>query len=252
MQLRKVIYTSSGINKNIDNYPSIKAHLDRFAERITSDFAPYGLHRSRDERFFTGNKIMSVRKCFRPTFTYTDFDCYVSQTYFVIKTDRLNLKYLTAILNSKLIAFWLKFKGKLQGNLYQVDKQPLLEIPIVNSTNDFVLASLVDYILLVYKAQNQHIIKYIDNEFIIHSIDEVINHCVFELYFPDDLEKLDLKILDSLQNIQPINNNGEEAIKIVIDFYHWINEQTNSVRTKMLKSNILSKDLLTIINSHIN
>lgn len=247
-----IIYTTSDINRKIKEYPTIKTHLDRFKKVLTSDFAPYGLHRSRDERFFKGNKIMSVRKCIKPTFTYTNFDCYVSQTYFVIKTDRINLKYLTAILNSRVVAFWLKFKGKLQGNLYQVDKQPLIELPIVNSTRDFIIEILVDYILSIQKAGEQQIIKYIDNELMIHAIDEVINHCVFEIYFPEDLENLDLKILEFLQNIQPITSNDKESIKIVTEFYHWINEQSNPIRNKLLKSNILSKDLLTIINAHIN
>jgi adenine-specific DNA-methyltransferase len=39
-----------------------------------------------------------------------DFNSYVSATFYVIKTDRINLKFLTALLNSELIAFWLKNK----------------------------------------------------------------------------------------------------------------------------------------------
>ena len=38
----------------------------------------------------------------------------------VEKSDRINLKYLTALLNSKLVTFWLKYKGKIQGDNYQV------------------------------------------------------------------------------------------------------------------------------------
>ena len=128
-----VIYTDSSfknLNK-INKYPNIKKHLDRFRKVITSDNKPYGLHRARDEKFFTGEKIISVRKCAEPTFTYTDFDCYVSATFYVIKSQRIDNKFLTALLNSKLIAFWLRHKGKMQGNNYQIDKEPLLSIPIV-------------------------------------------------------------------------------------------------------------------------
>ncbi|MBU2530303.1 MAG: Eco57I restriction-modification methylase domain-containing protein, partial [Elusimicrobia bacterium] len=127
-----VIYTDSGFNKpaHIKPYPNIKKHLDKFADVITSDNWPYGLHRSRDERFFKGEKIAAVRKCAVPTFTYTDFDCYVSATFYVIKSDRIDMKYLTGLLNSRLIAFWLKNKGKMQGSNYQIDKDPLLALPI--------------------------------------------------------------------------------------------------------------------------
>jgi|TARA_R110002020_G_scaffold448372_1_gene661163 hypothetical protein len=132
-----VIYTDSFYKKqnSLDNFPKIKAHLDQFQKIITSHNKPYGLHRARDENFFTGEKILSLRKCIEPTFTYTDFDCYVSQTYFSIKTDRLNLKFLTALLNSSLMRFWLKYKGKMQGDIFQVDKEPLLGMPIKISNN---------------------------------------------------------------------------------------------------------------------
>ncbi len=92
---------------------------------------------------------MSVRKCARPTFTFTDFDCYVSQTYFTLKTERLNQKYLTGLLNSKLIAFWLKYKGKMQGDNYQVDKEPLMNLPIIepNTEKQTEIAELVSKII---------------------------------------------------------------------------------------------------------
>lgn len=131
-----VIYTDSSFKnpEAIEPYPNLKEHLDKFQDVITSDNKPYGLHRAREEKFFNGEKIISLRKCARPTFTFTDFDCYVSQTYFSIQTKRLNQKYLTGLLNSNLIAFWLKYQGKMQGDLYQVDKEPLMNLPIVNPT----------------------------------------------------------------------------------------------------------------------
>jgi len=150
-----VIYTDSSFKhpSSIKPYPNIKAHLDKFRKVITSDNWPYGLHRARDERFFKGEKIIVVRKCAEPAFTYTDFDCYVSATFYVIKTERVNLKYLTAILNSKLVAFWLRNKGKMQGNNYQIDKEPLLAIPICRSLKQehVPIIALVDQILLTTK-----------------------------------------------------------------------------------------------------
>ena len=156
-----VIYTDSKFKNSteIEPYQNIKAHLDKFASVITSDNKPYGLHRARDERFFTGEKIMSLRKCNRPTFTFTDFDCYVSQTYFIIKTGRIGLLYLTAILSSKLIAFWLKYHGKVQGDLYQIDKAPLLEIPIIATNNQKELSVLAEEMInssgSLYKTSQQ-------------------------------------------------------------------------------------------------
>lgn len=147
-----VIYTDSSFNnaEKIEPYPNLKEHLDKFQEVITSSNKPYGLHRAREEKFFNGEKIISLRKCARPTFTFTDFDCYVSQTYFSIQTERLNQRYLTGLLNSNLISFWLKYQGKMQGDLYQVDKEPLMNLPIINPTKVIQekIAELVNTIIL--------------------------------------------------------------------------------------------------------
>ena len=153
-----VIYTDSSYKDqdSLNGFPAIKKHLDKFQKIITSHNKPYGLHRARDEKFFTGEKILSLRKCVEPTFTYTDFDCYVSQTYFSIKTDRLNLKFLTAVLNSNLMKFWLKHKGKMQGDIFQVDKEPLLGMPVKTSDNINDFSEKVDDIILFNQQLQEH------------------------------------------------------------------------------------------------
>ncbi len=133
-----IIYTDSSFKnpKSMDDYPNLKKHLDRFKEVITSDNKPYGLHRARDERFFTGNpRIIVLRKCAKePIFSYVNFDCYVSATFYIIKTKRFDSKFLVGLLNSLLIRFWLKHRGKVQGNNYQIDKEPLMNIPLIKIT----------------------------------------------------------------------------------------------------------------------
>jgi len=155
-----IIYTGSEFKdpQKMEPFPHLKKHLDRYQPIITSDNKPYGLHRARKEDFFKGEKIISLRKCKRPTFTYTDFDCYVSQTYNVIKTSRIDLKYLTGLLNSDLMAFWLKFKGKMQGDNYQVDKEPLMRLPIVKPDEQTrqQVARLVDTIIQAKEKRSQY------------------------------------------------------------------------------------------------
>ena len=171
-----IIYTTKAINSIIDNYPNLKAHLDKYTSIITSDNKPYGLHRARDEKFFIGEKIISKRKCQEPCFSFSDFDTYVSQTFNIIKTERVNLKYLLGIFNSNLIKYWLKNKGKMQGDNYQIDKEPLCAIPIVinkeyesdliNAVNNILNANANENELneIVYKIYNikDEEIKYIE------------------------------------------------------------------------------------------
>ncbi|EJJ5532396.1 class I SAM-dependent DNA methyltransferase, partial [Campylobacter jejuni] len=177
-----LIYTNSSFKNpnSMDDYPNLKKHLDKFQNVITSDNKPYGLHRARDEKFFTGSpRIVALRKCVgEPKFSYVDFDCYVSATFYVIKTQRINVKYLTAILNSKLIAFWLKHKGKMQGNNYQIDKEPLLNIPIVtiNSKNQKIADELINLVDEILKAKEQ------DKNANTQELENKINSIVYKFY----------------------------------------------------------------------
>ncbi|EAL2904283.1 class I SAM-dependent DNA methyltransferase [Campylobacter jejuni] len=188
-----VIYTNSSFKNpnSMDNYPNLKKHLDKFQNVITSDNKPYGLHRARDEKFFTGSpRIVALRKCVgEPKFSYVDFDCYVSATFYVIKTQRINVKYLTAILNSKLIAFWLKHKGKMQGNNYQIDKEPLLNIPIVtiNSKNEKLADELINLVDEILKAKEQ------DKNANTQELENKINSLVYKLY---NLTEEEIKIIE--------------------------------------------------------
>ncbi len=206
-----IIYTDSSFkNKDkIKPYPNIKKHLDKFQKVITSSNKPYGLHRSREEKFFKGEKIISLRKCSgKPTFTYTDFDCYVSQTFFVIKSDRINLKYLTAIFNSELIAFWLKYKGQMQGSNYQIDKRPLLSIPIkkIEDTKSFEM--IVDYIILLKERDEE---KY---RFEIEFFERLIDIMVYELYFEKEIHEQGYGVLKLIENKGKEEASLEQALKL--------------------------------------
>jgi len=150
-----VIYTDSSF-KNIEKvkqFPNIKNHLDKFRSVITSDNKPYWLHRARNDDFFTWEKILVARKCIRPAFSLIHFDSYVSATFYSIKSERIPQVYLTGLLNSKLIQFWLKNKGKMQWSNYQLDKEPLVRIPIFegSSIEQFKIIEKVDSILKITK-----------------------------------------------------------------------------------------------------
>ena len=186
-----LIYTDSSFKRanSMDDYPHIKAHLDQFIDIFTSDNKPYGLHRCRKEQFFQGEKIISLRKCVeRPCFSYSDFDCYVTQTFFSIKTTRWNMKFLTGVLNSKLVAFWLRHKGKMQGNNYQVDKEPLqgIPLPLIDLSLQQPIIDLVDVILTKKKQSPQADILDLENS---------IDRLVYKLY---GLSENEIKIVEGI------------------------------------------------------
>lgn len=194
---KQLIYTTKNNSKK-ENIPTIIKHLQKFRsimnnrrENLNKRLDFYHLHWARDERFFeSGEKIVSVRKCIEPIFSYLNNEAYVMLSLNVIKTQRINVKYLTAILNSKLVAFWLKHKGKMQGNNYQIDKEPLLNIPIVdtNSKNKKLADELINLVDGILKAKEQN--KNANTQ----ELENKINSLVYKLY---NLTEDEIKIIEN-------------------------------------------------------
>ncbi|EIQ9586240.1 Eco57I restriction-modification methylase domain-containing protein [Campylobacter coli] len=194
---KQLIYTTKNNSKK-ENIPTIIKHLQKFRsimnnrrENLNKRLDFYHLHWARDERFFeSGEKIVSVRKCIEPIFSYLNNEAYVMLSLNVIKTQRINVKYLTAILNSKLVAFWLKHKGKMQGNNYQIDKEPLLNIPIVdtNSKNKKLADELINLVDEILKAKEQN--KNANTQ----ELENKINSLVYKLY---NLTEDEIKIIEN-------------------------------------------------------
>lgn len=181
-----IIYTDSTFKdrKKMNAFPKIKKHLDQYVKVITSDNKPYGLHRARKQEFFEGNTIFSLRKCTRPTFSYVDQAAYVSAKWYCIKTDRVSMKYLVGLLNSTLIQYWLLKKGKVQGKNYQVDKAPLVSIPIVkpDSVSETKIVKLVDEL---YSSSNNARME----------VEKKINAEIYKLYdVEDDIDYIEAQL----------------------------------------------------------
>jgi hypothetical protein len=198
-----IFYSNKEVNNNPSTYPNITNHLDKFQSIITSVNKPYGLHRTRNRAIFMGDKLLSIRKCMSPSFSFVDFPCYISRAFMIIKCNRVNLKYLLAILNSKLIAFWLKHKGKLQGNLYQIDKVPLMDIPI-KMTSISIQESLSEIADKIYDVTLD--MDYLEDSSKKRKIDKYehqINQIVYELY---GLTENEIAIVEGQANVDSSSN----------------------------------------------
>ncbi|MFT4245967.1 MAG: Eco57I restriction-modification methylase domain-containing protein [Micrococcaceae bacterium] len=243
-----VIYTDSSFKnpQKISSYPRLKAHLDKFQPIITSSNKPYGLHRARSEQFFVGEKIISLRKCQKPQFTYADFDTYVSQTYFSIKTDRIDMKALTVILNSKVVAFWLRYKGKMQGDMYQVDKAPLLKIPIVLPNNSIEFTSLTEEMIALmeqkYSSQTRFR-RLIESEF---NINKIPNQW-WTLNFTDFISALKLNMSPTQEdNLLQIFDKYQDELSTLDSQIQSADRQANQIVYQLYK---LTPEEISIVES---
>ena len=126
-------------NLDIEKLPNIKRKLLRFEtelkkrrEVINKRFNWFFMHWPRNKGIFKSGteKLITQVRCECPKFCYTKGEFYGSRALFFIQTTRWDMKALIGILNSKLIEFWLRNKGKIQGVLLKLDKDPLLNIPL--------------------------------------------------------------------------------------------------------------------------
>ena len=116
-----------------------------------------------------------------------------------IKTDRIDLKYLVGLLNSRLVYFWLKNRGKQLGDLLQIDKGPLLEIPLYvpGKAQQKRIINLVDTIMALSKKHQAIKSKQTsETERLKRQIEETdseIDELVYELY---GLTKEEIKVVE--------------------------------------------------------
>jgi adenine-specific DNA-methyltransferase len=188
--------------KNINDYPNIKNHFEPFKQRLKEAKKKYGtpdkpyfyLHREREEKFFqNGPKVVGQTRTVFPSFLYTQETYYGSRAMNFITTDRINLKYLTGLLNSRLSYFWLKNKGKQLGDLLQIDKGPLLNIPLLkpDEKDQEQIAQLVDRIIELYQnfrntSMNTDRWHSLKSE--IEKVEQQIDDAIYKLYGLTDEE----------------------------------------------------------------
>jgi len=185
---KEIIYSTKSDDKK--RMPNLLWHLKKFREIMDDrrenkngriDY--YHLHWPREESYFiSGPKILAIRKCAKPSFTYTEKSAYVMMAMNVIRTKRLSLKYLVGVLNSRLIEFWLKHKGKMQGTNFQIDKEPLINLPLVKPNPEIQkqFINLVNKILAVTKDDD-----YLENstkQAKVKRYEQQIDQMIYKLY----------------------------------------------------------------------
>lgn len=124
--------------------PELIKHLSRFRPLLTRkreyrlgtrDW--FHLHWPRDERIFTGEKIMTAQRGSLSAFAYVDEPLYAAtDVYFVVssgtKRNRqpISLRALTGILNSTLGCFWFAHRAKPKGEQREFFSGALESFPL--------------------------------------------------------------------------------------------------------------------------
>jgi hypothetical protein len=122
----------------------------------------------------------------------------------------------------------------MQGFQYQVDKGPILELPLIQITDTTIFESLVDYIIFIKGNAKLKINEYVTNDHLAQSFEDVINACVYELYFADHMIEKQIDVLRFAKDlIKPISEAKDKA-DVINAVYSKLKEPSNEIRNRML------------------
>jgi hypothetical protein len=136
----------------------------------------------------------------------------------------------------------------MQGNTYQVDKGPILEIPIFKPLDDTqnLISTIID-IIICFKKNNKNPLS--------SNLEEIVDALIFNLYFSDHMQEKEIDVLPFVEkDIEAVMQGREfETLndlekQVVIDKLHkiWIDPENEVVkRMGMFKEK--SPDILGVI-----
>jgi len=187
--------------KCIDDYPNIKDFFEPYKDELiqkkinykTPDKPYFYLHRERDENFFKeGAKLVFTSRTKGRDFTYTEKSFYGTRNLFFIKSNRVDLKYITALLNSKLFYFYMSERLKHTGDLLQIDKNQFMKISLYVGNDIEPFINLVNTII----DSKEKIAKY--NKHL-----ESLN-AVQRIEIQEEIEKLERLVKNSVDEIDSL------------------------------------------------
>lgn len=133
-----LIYLSKKLK--IEKYPHIKQHLEKFNAILSNrtecrdgSIPWYGLYRPRSQKIFEREKIVTPYRAEQNTFTIDQKNNYYLKSITLLskkKNIKESLYYFLGLLNSSLLDYWFKYRGKSKGKIREYFTTPLYNIPI--------------------------------------------------------------------------------------------------------------------------
>lgn len=176
-----------------------------------------------------------------------------STLYSCWSTSSIDNRSLIGLLNSKLLNYYNReLNITNQQGFPQILMTDLENLPIKIPKNQEPIIDLVDYILLLHKlGDNQQVNEFVPNSHIIQLFEEVIDACVYELYFEEDFKNAGISFIEYVErDFQSIEGKSKsEAIEIIHAAYQKLRENDNEIRNNLKLMDIKLADLIMPIKS---
>lgn len=185
------------------------------------------------------SKIVCPQRARENKFAYVDENFLSSvDIYFISQNSKIyDLKYLLAILNSKLIFFWLYWMGKRKGEMLELYFEPLQFIPIKKTSTSAQKAfiRMTEYILFS-KKQTFSDVPY---QLMPTYFEQIIDGMVYDLYFPELLKKHNREIIKHLGELPEFTDkmSDEQKMKICKKVFDRLNDKEHPVRINLFYMN---------------
>jgi len=175
------------------------------------------------------NKIVWIEISDKANFAYDDKGMYLTNSaYFLTcESDKVSLKYLLAILNSKVSDFYFSQKtARIAGGRMRYTKQYVEQIPIpeISLEEQKPFIALVNFILFLKKQQFTDSTERIMSFFFEHIIDVA----VAELYFKEQINKDKFEVIKHLQNLP--DSDDQLLMDKIRNIYNVLNNPNHPVR----------------------
>ena len=257
-----LIYTTRATN--IDDFPNTKIYLHNFFEKLNSrsetksGILPwFSLNRNRYEELFTDIKIIMRQTSDSIRCVYDEHGFFTLDSILVLKknTDQFGYKFIAAVLNSKLTDYLYKNLTQEEGRTFAQVKPAnvrKLYIPIATPKEQQLLANLYDYMCFLRDRDLPNIHEIVGNDFVGDYFQEIIDGCVYELFFSKHMTEQKIDIIQFVYDyIRPISGLSYEAqYKIIKESFTSIKMTNNPIRSRLMEFVTKSPDYLKPIIKH--
>lgn len=187
------------------------------------------------------------------TFTVDFEGMYINAPANMLTSERDDIKYLGAVLNSRVTSFMMRQiaysreHGYLEYKKVFVEQMPVPEIPTERQRP---FAILVDYLLYLFDKNNPTVHPHISNESMASAFEKYLNMAVFELYFEQHMKENEYDVLQFF-DLPDLNGlpNDETKVAVIKEQYERLEAYESPVRNRAILANLHSKHIVRKINT---
>ncbi len=214
---------------NIEDYPTIKNHLDEFypqlEKRQDKGKTPYNLRNCAYHEDFQKEKLFWMDLTEQGRFAYDAGEMFCVNTAFMMSGQAI--KYLCAILNSRLITWFMRNTALNSGMgvpRWIRSSVETIPIPKITADRDALISTIVDYILYLKKqpSTDGKNLAYARDYLMVKYFERIIDGLVYELYLSDELHRAGKYFFKPLQDeqlpsIEEITGDKMSALRAIFE-----------------------------------